>query len=75
MAIIKKFTKLNYENIKLHRQTEVCSEIQIDKGKGCIKIETFGSSRRENKGAVSQNMTFSQEALVQLKSCIDSILK
>ena len=73
MAIVRQFNQVSDELIKLGKQTETIAHLTVDSKRRCLKIVTFGSSDREYRGSVSQNITLTDEALQRLKEVLDRI--
>ncbi len=75
MAIVKKFNQVNDGLITLGRQTETIAHLTVDSKRRYLKIVTFGSSDREHRGSVSQNITLTEESLHKLKEVLEEVLR
>ncbi len=74
MAIINKLEKINLERNSKHTEVKGTYSVVESEGEKFLQIDTYGSVTRQFPGKKSQSLRFTPEALVQLKSIIDSEL-
>ena len=75
MAIIKKMEKINLERDSKHTEVNCTYAIvQGDDGEKYLQIDTYGSKTRKIPDKKSQSISFSSEAIDQLRNIIDTEL-
>jgi hypothetical protein len=72
MAIINKLEEAKLEKIGTHTEANCTYSIIKFEGKRFLQIDTYGSPTRQIKDKKSQSMRFSEKAINQLKTILQS---
>jgi hypothetical protein len=76
MAIVRKLEKIELERESRHTEVDATyTMVQNDNGDTYLQIDTYGSKERKIAGKKSQSIRFSPEAINQLKSILNNIIK
>ena len=72
MVIVRKLDPIQLERDSKHSEVDCTYAIvEDDKGDKYLQIDTYGSATRQIPGKKSQSISFSQEAIKQLKEILE----
>jgi hypothetical protein len=73
MAIVRKLERLDLDHATNHTEAECTySVIRGPRGEKSLQIDTYGSTYRKMPGKKSQSLSFSPEALAQLRLILEN---
>ena len=70
MALIRELKKLDGERYQLHEEVEAKYSVFQRDGRGFVQINTYGSTKREFPGKVSQSIQLDREGAEALVSIL-----
>ena len=73
MALVQKLQHLSLEKAGPHLPVECTYSVVLDlQGRRCLQIDTYGSKGRKLPGKKSQSVTFTPDAIAQLRSVLET---
>lgn len=72
MAIVRKLERIELEHESKHTEVDCTYSVVEADGQKYLQIDSYGSASRKIPGKKSQSLRFTHEAIVQLKSIINS---
>ncbi len=73
MALVQSMTPLDIDTPTLHGEVEAKFKVFERDGRYILQINTYGSSKRQIQGKVSQTLQFGPKGLAQLKAILNGI--
>jgi hypothetical protein len=77
MAVVKRIERSDLHRRGMHPTTAECRAYIVDTldGQKLLQLETYGSRTRKIPGKTSQTIQFQRDALLQLQTLINEVLR